>query len=862
MLSSCKTLGISTEAVSVSRKNMLRRRRSPPPVFALAFVLLAALTECRAANPPGAAPALAKTQALPAMATLPFPYDSAKRGSHILALAEDTGHRIWCSSEDNGLWRLEPGAQADRQWRHYGAADGLADDSILCLATDSIGRLWAGTNRHGVSVLVGDHFVNYDQAAGPLGAHVAALAERGTDLWMGTESGLTRYREPGIWTYYTRANGLPADDITALTFDASGLLIAGTGSAGMAIAGPIDDYSTWHPVVAPAGEPDTHGGEGLPSDLVNCLITTGGNTVYCGTNLGLARSDSLPKDDESVSVLALPIPQNRGGWRFLRGSEWLAKARSKGMPANIHFVDTHGHSLLEDHVTCLAEEMPAGGASAHLWIGYWRQGYEVVDEVAGARLFSSAQRPGAPGFLRAILPLSDGSVLLGYYGGGAVRVKLSSPMLALPASSGQAAGPRTDTPAPAAQRQTPSPIPPPAPPPGFSELDGLLRDLESLPKPGPGATVLALDDDWRSRGSWLGRYGRYWACLCAYCSPQDYLWGAGAGPVAYHLQIGANHPAKDSLRYWVEWLYTLDPRCLEMPSPYWQSRVQRKLAPPGQNRREAEVDDHGEVLPVTQAGPNVYCTLDVPRGDFILSLYNVNYNGHDERERCRDYRISIRPRASGTIDDVGDFAGEPELATGRASMFWGGVWKRFFVHGPCSVTIEVDRQYSLNTILPAVTLDLLDECPQPYFLPRASQEIPAAPNETVGAGLRAAAGTAADCEADAANRLFEALQALRAIAPGEWTAYTRPYYAALLRWYRMVADQPSAALRPRLHRRLAACYYALAMYPEWEVEQQRAGLTTARQIEQELKWNGRTVCGREYSLLMAQFKGSATQTKE
>jgi hypothetical protein len=78
----------------------------------------------------------------------------------------------------------------------------------------------------------------------------------------------------------------------------------------------------------------------------------------------------------------------------------------------------------------------------------------------------------------------------------------------------------------------------------------------------------------------------------------------------------------------------------------------------------------------------------------------------------------------------------------------------------------------------------------------------------------------------------------------------------------MVADQPSAALRPRLHRRLAACYYALAMYPEWEVEQQRAGLTTARQIEQELKWNGRTVCGREYSLLMAQFKGSATQTKE
>ena len=57
MLSSCKTLGISTAAVNASPAHLLRRRGSYRPVFVVALVFLIALPECRAANTPsGSAP--------------------------------------------------------------------------------------------------------------------------------------------------------------------------------------------------------------------------------------------------------------------------------------------------------------------------------------------------------------------------------------------------------------------------------------------------------------------------------------------------------------------------------------------------------------------------------------------------------------------------------------------------------------------------------------------------------------------------------------------------------------------------------------------------------------------------------------
>lgn len=55
------------------------------------------------------------------------------------------------------------------------------------------------------------------------------------------------------------------------------------------------------------------------------------------------------------------------------------------------------------------------------------------------------------------------------------------------------------------------------------------------------------------------------------------------------------------------------------------------------------------------------------------------------------------------------------LKHGGGTQFQGGVWKRFLVRRPQTLTIEVNRNNSKNTILPGVTLDLVDEDPAPYF---------------------------------------------------------------------------------------------------------------------------------------------------
>ena len=161
-------------------------------------------------------------------------------------------------------------------------------------------------------------------------------------------------------------------------------------------------------------------------------------------------------------------------------------------------------------------------------------------------------------------------------------------------------------------------------------------------------TVVALPDDWRTQGDWLGRYGRYWACCCAICSPDNYIWGAGSAPVLYFAQIGPNHPgAADVMRRWVHWLYTADRRSLEIPPTYFDSRVIKGLTTREKGRRQAEWDDHGEAYPMALDGPDLYCTVRIPAGRFYLSLYDFNKDGHEGSNRYRDFRVSIRPRSGG-----------------------------------------------------------------------------------------------------------------------------------------------------------------------------------------------------------------------
>ncbi len=741
----------------------------------------------------------------------------------VTALAQDAAGRTWVGVEDEGVYRFDPGAPADARWRKFTDKDGLGDNGAYALCEDKLHRIWVGHLNHGVSVYDGQSWKNYDVLDGPIGERVFSIAADPLhgDVWMATSAGLTRYSiDNDRWTDYTRSNGLPADQIQSLAFDSTGTLYAGTQCHGLAIAEPSDDYRQWRRVAGSDSTPSTPEGSGLPSNLINFVLAAHDGTVYVATTCGLARSDDRGRS-----------------WTYIRGSDWAAKVKGRigGAPAG--WTERPAKFLLtEDYCTCVAED-----EAGRLWIGHRRTGYEVVDLASSKRLFASGKNERPRGgadqkteatFCSAILCRPGRTTQIGWYGNGMSESPFGHP-------ERQSAPPAKL----AAAVEAPTPHPKPRVPPTLAELNSLLEQLGEVPPQGTlEGSVVDLPDDWRTEGDWLGRYGRFWSCLCAMQSPEDYLWGAGASPVQYNARIDPSYDQKESIRYWIHWLSTKGRRTLEMPPTYLHSRVIKGETHHlgHMNRRESEWSDAGYAYPMANEGPDEYCTLTIPDGQFILSVYDHNKDGHERDNRLRDFRVSIRPHdPNAPIDALDDFPTQPELSSGRIRDFWGGVWKRFFVQGPLQTTIHVARNHSFTTMISGVTLDLVDERPIPYFQTADEwttlRERRAALLEE-SKSIRAQRSAPQTDPAQAADRLFSEAEAMRAWNPRWWAGQSRPTYMALLRWYHS-ADRAAVGDSAKPNPRLTTCYYRVGLYESWEQRQRAEKLLPARDIENALRWD-------------------------
>ncbi len=163
----------------------------------------------------------------------------------VTALCRDLAGNIWIGSEDQGIWRFDPKTGQSTQFM---PKDGLGDEHCYALACDDQGRIWAAHQSHGVSVFNGQRFQNYevvaglsrsDSLAGPLGERVFDIEVCPTDgdIWIATSLGLSRYSvSTGQWSYTTRMDGLPSDQIQCLAFEKDGTLWVGTQCDGLAVA--------------------------------------------------------------------------------------------------------------------------------------------------------------------------------------------------------------------------------------------------------------------------------------------------------------------------------------------------------------------------------------------------------------------------------------------------------------------------------------------------------------------------------------------------------------------------------------------------------------------------------------------------
>jgi signal transduction histidine kinase/ligand-binding sensor domain-containing protein len=240
--------------------------------------------------------------------------------SFVISIVEATDGAIWLGTRDAGLFRLHSGAVS----RH---TDGLPDRKINCLLAAPNGDVWIGTDRGvarwtgkeisqaGVPValrqtpalaLTRDRESNLWVAAGAQGllrlgpdgavhaageagwsiGHVSATFEdRDGNLWVGTDRGIERWRDP-VFTTYAGPQGLPADASGPIHAADDGRVWFGPSSGGLFW---IRDGRV-HQVTA----------AGLPDDVVYS-IHGAGREIWVGRQRGGVTALRVG-DDDSLAV--------------------------------------------------------------------------------------------------------------------------------------------------------------------------------------------------------------------------------------------------------------------------------------------------------------------------------------------------------------------------------------------------------------------------------------------------------------------------------------------------------------------------------------------------------------------------------
>lgn len=580
----------------------------------------------------------------------------------VMSLCADQQGNIWIGTEDYGVFRYNPDAPEGQQYTQFTTKDGLGDDNGYALACDHQGRIWMGHLNHGVSVCNGQRWLNYevvgglsrpDSLSGPLGERVFAIAVCPTDgdVWIATNCGLARYHQKqDNWLYYTRAEGLPSDQASSLAFDDRGDVYVGTQCDGIAMADAEDHYQTWRSAVCPPRLLAEPAGEGLPTNLINGLLVRRDGTIYAATSSGLAWSE------------------NHGqSWRHLRGRDWAERSRGQagGPPSQWRHVAESETTLAEDYVTCIA------GKTGSLLLGHRSGGIEGFDPATGRCVRDAAQS-----FVTAIALMPPGRPVIGSYGDGIV-------------ARDRNAGEVATNPPPSPLGVSLSfpghlPFPSGAAAPAADDLERMIQSVKMAAPSSVAVTYLG--DDWTTRGDWVGRYGRQFGLLCAMGSPLDHEVSTGP-PYFVKACLGAHHTANDSLRRWVHWIKTSDPRSLYSPVVGF--------------RRQSEWDDHGEAYPMAFDGPGIDVAVEVPAGPHRLSFYFFNKDGQFGNNRYRDYVVRVVAEPS-TPTPV---PAKPAYA--RVDKFYGGVYATFAVVGPSRYHVQIQRNGSFNTICSGVFIDKL-----------------------------------------------------------------------------------------------------------------------------------------------------------
>jgi ligand-binding sensor domain-containing protein len=259
---------------------------------------------------------------------------------------------VWVGHYARGLSRLRNGV-----WGHFDTEDGIRGSDVVTLCEDSQGRIWCGTTDGGASYFDGERWNPFTELPGQ---HVFRIvADRGGDIWFGTNAGLSRLHGTALISFTTSDN-LTRNDVHAICQDSQGRIWIGYGELGGGAS--VYDGSLWRTVTK---------ADGLVANDVRAIAADKSGEVWFATWSGICRL-------------------RHGKWE-----EFASFAAADG--------------LVDNWVTCIFRDRVG-----NLWIGTLLAGVSRFD--------GGAWRPAPPGvpspWVNTVLQDRGGRIWAGTWGSG------------------------------------------------------------------------------------------------------------------------------------------------------------------------------------------------------------------------------------------------------------------------------------------------------------------------------------------------------------------------------------------------------------------------------------------------------------
>jgi len=654
-----------------------------------------AVTLLMAAFLPGVLPAQETAKLVPALG-----WDIAQQSAFPTCIASDAQNAVWVGTEDKGVWRYDPRA---KKWSQFLTKDGLGDDHIYALAVDKLNRVWAGHLNHGVSVWNGEKWRNYGLLEGPLGDRVFSIATcpKDGDVWMATDCGLARYSvSKDEWDYFSRASGLPSNQIQCITFDSDGNIYAGTQCDGITMASAADNYKKWRTVTGPLQMPVTGYGDGLSTSIINGIANVQQPPgMYHGSAETVA----------AATPLGICVSADHGQkWSFMRGADWQKNVNGlyDRQEALEGAEDPAQQQVGEDWMTCISQEPE----TKRIWYGYRQKGVEARN-ANGSVLIRTDMEGSDSSLVRSILARPKTPPLFAVYDDAKGGLKTLD-------SAKETLEPGTESP------KTAPALPAPAKSPDAPSLAAIAKQINLFKNPLVIGDAVFLGDDWRTGGDWISRYGNSYAMLCG-VEANGRVFASETG---YEIGIspGTQNAGAEGGMATVRGRVFLNGNVIMQP--VFKTRQVASSTEPGANthvssatsddtrapydpttghRVDAEVHDFTAMrnsYPFSVEGPDLWVDAKIPEGIHCLSLYfynNDSQKGH--WNKFRDYDIQVLP-----WDENRDTARKATpVARARVCDFYGGVYKEFIINGPAHYLVRIARNRSFVTKLQGVFLDRL-----------------------------------------------------------------------------------------------------------------------------------------------------------